>query len=139
MKNFASLQIGDMTNWKVILRMGVISIIGISSPAIGGENELISKEEWSILQSVEYRYRKSVSEDHLVLVEQSGKHLAGILSADGGQRLWVLLDPVHKPFLKQLPQGDYRISSGEFLKITAFGKVHPEVQSVIKKAIHPAP
>jgi hypothetical protein len=102
---------------------------------MGGENELLSKEEWSILQSVEYRYRDSPSGDHLLLIERSGKHLAGVLSTQGNQRLWILLDPDQKPFVKQLPKGNYQINSTEFERITAFGKLHPDVRSALKKSV----
>ena len=106
---------------------------------MGDENELISKEEVSILQSVEYRYRQSPSGDHLLLIEEWGKHFAGLLSTQGSQRLWILLDPDHKPFVKQLPKGDYHINSTEFEKIAAFAKIHPEVQSALKKSVQASP
>jgi hypothetical protein len=117
----------------------LLAVSGAFSPVIGGENELFSKGEWSILQSVEYQYRDSSSGDHLLLIEQSGKHLAGVLSTQGGQRLWILLDPDHKPFVKQLPKGDYHINSTEFQRIIAFGEIHPEVQSALKKSVQASP
>lgn len=117
------------------LSIFLLVVIGAISPVMGSENELLSKHDWSVLQSVEYRYRESPSGEHLLLVEQWGKHFAGVLSVQGSQRLWILLDPDHKPFLKQLPKGDYHIDSTEFERIIAFVKTHPEVQSALKQSV----
>ena len=117
----------------------LLAIIGAAFPVMGDENELFSKQEVSILQSVEYRYRESPSRDHMLLTEQWGKHFAGVLSTQGSQRLWILLDPDHKPFVKQLPKGDYQINSTEFEKIAVFAKIHPEVQSALKKSVQASP
>ena len=125
--------------WYSVCCIALLVVSGASSPVIGGENELFSKEEWSILQSVEYQYRDSSSGDHLMLIEQCGKHLAGVLSTQWSQRLWILLDPDHKPFVKQLPRGDYHIDSTEFQRIFAFWKIHPEVQSALKKSAQASP
>lgn len=127
-----------LSPWISLCSIVFFFVIGAVSLVMGGENELLSKEEWSILQSVEYRYRDSPSGHHLLLIERSGKHLAGVLSTQGSQRLWILLDPDQKPFVKQLPKGDYDINSTEFERITAFGKIHPEVQSALKKSLQAA-
>ncbi|TKB74768.1 MAG: hypothetical protein E8D46_04225 [Nitrospira sp.] len=134
MSGIAVRRVAGMLPWNLVCGIVIFVVIGLVPPVMGSENELLSKEEWSILQSLEYRYRDSPSSDHLLLIEHSGKHLAGILSTHGSQRLWMLLDPDHKPFVKQLPKGDYHINSMEFERISAFAKVHPEVQSALKKS-----
>jgi len=139
MSGIAVRRVVGMSPWNSICGIVFLVVIGAVSPVMGSENELISKGEWSILQSVEYRYRDSPSSNHLLLIEQSGKHLAGVLSTQGNQRLWILLDPDHKPFVKQLPQGDYHINSTEFERITAFGKIHSDVQSALKKSVQAEP
>lgn len=128
-----------MSPWSSVCIIVLLVVNGAVSPVMGSENELLSKEETSILQSVEYRYRNSPSGDHLLLIEQWGKHFAGVLSTQGTQRLWILLDPDHKPFVKQLPMGAYHITLTEFERIISFGKTHPEVQSALKQSIHTGP
>jgi len=128
-----------MSPWSSVCSSVLLLVIGAVSPVMGGENELLSKHDWSVLQSVEYRYRESPSGEHLLLVEQWGKHFAGVLSVQGSQRIWILLDPDHRPFVKLLPKGDYHISSTEFDRITAFGKMHPKVQSALRKSVRASP
>lgn len=114
--------------------------IAAASPAMGnGENELLSKHDWSVLQSVEYRYREVATDEHVLIVEQWGKHLVGVLSTQGDQRLWILLDPNNKPFVKQLPNGEYRISALEYKRILAFGNIHPEVRTALSNAVQAEP
>jgi len=139
MSGIAVRRVVGMSPWNSVCSIVLLVVIGAVSPVIGDENELFSKQEVSILQSVEYRYRQSPSGDHLLLIEQWGKHFAGVLSAQGSQRIWILLDPDHKPFVKQLPKGDYHINSTEFERITAFGKIHPDVQSALKKSVQAEP
>lgn len=139
MSGVAARMVDDRSPWNTVWSIAIVVVVGVASPAMGGENELISKEEWSILQSVEYRYRDSSFDDHLLLIVQSGKHLAGVLSAKEGQRLWILLDPDHRPFVKQLPKGEYHISPTEFERITAFSKIHPVVQSALKQSVQATP
>jgi hypothetical protein len=130
-----SVRAQNSVYWIVFL----VAVWGASSAMGGGENELLSKHDWSVLQSVEYRYRESPSGEHLLLVEQWGKHFAGVLSTQGSQRIWILLDPDHRPFVKQLPKGDYHINSTEFERISAFSKLHPEVQSALKQSARATP
>ena len=97
MSGIAVRRVVGSSPWNSVCGIVLLAIIGAASSVMGDENELISKEEVSILQSVEYRYRQSPSGDHLLLIEQWGKHFAGVLSTQGSQRLWILLDPDHKP------------------------------------------
>src|SRR5262249_30666747 len=116
-----------------------IAALSASSASGGGENELLSKHDWSVLQAVEYRHRESPSDEHLQLVEQWEKHLAGVLSRRGDQRIWILLDPDHSPFYKQLLKGDYEITPVEFKRIVSFSVTHPEVQAALKQSLRFTP
>jgi len=117
----------------------LVAAWGPSSAMGEGRNELLSKHDWSVLQAVEYRHRESLSVEHVLLVEQWGKHLAGVLSKRGNQRIWILLDPDHRPFFKQLPPGEYELSPQEYERIAAFFAIHPEVQSALKQSLRTLP
>ena len=127
---------GGFRGWNLAYSIVLfIAALSASSASGGGENELLSKHDWSVLQAVEYRHRDSPSDEHLQLVEQWEKHLAGVLSRRGDQRIWIMLDPDHRPFVKQLPKGDYEINLTELEKIAAFSKIHPEVGSALKQSV----
>ncbi len=78
-----------------------------------------TKNEWGILQQIEAD-RRSAKLDPLVFESVGEYNLAGI--STGSVRVWVLLNPRHAPFYKQLPnKAHYTITEDQLAKIEAQG------------------
>jgi len=80
--------------------------------ACSGPESPTSKSEWAALQGVEYEHREMPLKAPIVL-EAFGHRVAGLPSTDGRSNIWVLLNPEGEPLYKQMPDGDYSLSSAE--------------------------
>lgn len=68
-----------------------------------------SKEEYSILQVVEYEHR-DMPISTVEIVERSGYSLAGFQAENKNKNVWVLLNPRYPPYFKQVPDSTFNVS-----------------------------
>jgi len=102
----------------------------------GCGEELASKREWSVVQAVEAQNRESRLDS--VSVQTVGEYsLAGIPLKDGRKRVWVLLNARKPPYYKQLPQGNYSLSSEDLKKILTSAHVSSTVENCLESHLDP--
>jgi hypothetical protein len=82
-----------------------------------GSDEIQARPEWSVLQNLEVRYRKSPTDRGVVIEKQPPYCAAGIIALDGHARVWILLEAKTKPLLKKLPDLNYRLSGRDLSEI----------------------
>lgn len=95
-------------------------------------DELGSKPEWSVLQFLSVKYDTDASklnESVVFNLESYDKQywILGVAGENGSPNIWILLNPSHKPYYKQMPQGSYQIDTQILLKALSTGKVNPIV------------
>ena len=114
----------------VLFVLLVFALFGGCWQMFSSSDELGSYPEWSNLQELSVRGRDSVLKES-VIVERMPYETRfitlGVPGKDGSSNVWILLNPLHKPYYKQLPEGDYRIDVTTLLKALATGEVHPYV------------
>jgi hypothetical protein len=96
----------------------------------GCDQELASKQEWSVVQAVEAEHRGSSTEG-IQFVTKEGFSLVGLPASSGGGKVWVLLNPTHAPYYKQLPPGNYKLTKEDNKKILQRGGVSSTVTSCL--------
>ena len=107
-------------------RKGVITFISlliiaatIVTVMFGCSEELASKPEWSVLQSIELENRhRRFTEPEIITID--GYPVLGV-QGNNGQRIWILLNSNASPFYKQVPQGSFSISSNVINQVRAIG------------------
>lgn len=73
------------------------------------------KHEWSLLQVYEYQNRGAGSAENPIIKFHDDYCVAGFVSSrDGSQRVWVLMNPRFKPYLKKLPDQPVAISKAQY-------------------------
>ena len=97
----------------VALACGLASCVG--RPGDGRESGS-DKAEWSILQSLEMAHRGSPVHG-FEFSETDGYHVICV-AGDGIQnRVWIMMDPKSPPFYKQVPPGNYWLTTEEIESI----------------------
>jgi hypothetical protein len=104
------------------------------SPAADGRESPGDKREWSILQSLEYQAR----EQHLDpiqfrVIEEF--EIVGIQRVGDPSVIWIMLNPSSPPFYKQMPQGNYALSSEQFQAIITGHRVTSTVEEVLRSHV----
>ena len=84
--------------------------LALLAASCGGQESLGNKSEWSALQGVEYDHRHALASQPVILAISSYR-VAGFPRTDSPGYVWVLLNPEHAPYYKQLPQGPYHLSA----------------------------
>jgi hypothetical protein len=105
----------------------ILGVIVISS----GCNETNNKEEYAILQSIEYENR-SVKITDAVLREYNKHWVAGFRADNQKENVWVLLDSQCSPFYKQIPQSRFSLTSVELEKIKKIRSASDKVIAVLE-------
>lgn len=109
--------------------------VGISSDV-----ELANKQEWSILEFLEYKYRDSPSEPDAILIKNysnTGYDAAGIFDAKKTKRIWVLTNSKISPKIKLLPQiTEITLSEKQVASILSGLDVNYEVKSFMSIKRH---
>jgi hypothetical protein len=100
------------------------------SCAVDGRESFGDKSEWSILQSLDATHRDSRIAD-LEFTDRDGYHMACIPGAADGRRVWIMLDPRHPPFYKQMPQDSYSLSREQYDTIIATRHVTSTVEEAL--------
>lgn len=81
-------------------------------------DELGSKPEWSVLQSLEVQHRDTAKASSGPLVRKEGTYCAaGLIAVDGASRVWILLNAEKEPLVKKLPDLDYKLSNADMVQI----------------------
>ena len=101
--------------------------------ASSGES-LGAKKEWAILQALEFKHRDSALSGP-TMFETNGYRIACI-SADKGEKIFILLNPQFSPFYKQLPEADYSLSPDHFIKVLQEGHPISTVREAMKSHIN---
>ena len=120
----------------VILVLIVVGGLILLWKDLSKHQELQSKREWSVLQAVELEQRARSISNNPIIITNEGCVIAGLLSEDKHNRIWLLLNPRFEPFVKQIPEGDFWITEKDFemiLKTT----VHRKVLDTLKMHLSP--
>jgi len=92
----------------LLISNGVFAYLYVTSNGDGRES-FGDKHEWGILQLLEYNHRqKPITKIEFFDIE--GYHIICIPS-ESGHRVWIMLNPKHPPYYKQMPQNQYALSS----------------------------
>ena len=95
----------------------VILLHGCNS--VDGRETLGDKEERGLLQTHEYASRDRVISE-MEILKDGDYGLIALPDAKSGERVWVLTNPQHPPFYKQIPStAQYFISESDIQKARA--------------------
>ena len=118
-----------------ILLVAIFFIWRFARPFFFSE-ELLSKREWSVVQSVEWA-RRDKPAGKLEIVQKEEFFLAGIPTQGGKKETWVMLNPRNPPYYKQLPEGNYSLSKKDMEQILATGAVVSTVENCLESHLEP--
>ena len=120
----------------VWLALAVVLIVGcwLIYRGIFSNEELASKPEWSIVQSVESQDRDEPS--HKVEIVKIDEYsLLGIPVNDARKKIWIMLNPRNPPYYKQIPQGSYALSREDLKRVLASGGVSSTVANCLESHV----
>ena len=103
----------------IIGYLGLIALTGC-----GGPESPAAKHEWSVIETIEAQ-NKSTTIAEMTWITTDEYHLVGFESA--GHRTWIMLNPREVPYYKQMPKGEYKLSSHQLDQIKASGLATPTV------------
>jgi hypothetical protein len=99
-------------------------------PPVDGRESPGDKREWSVLQGLEYKTREDRADDmQFRTVEEF--EVVGI-PRSGAPPIWVMLNPSHPPFYKQMPEGNYTLSANDIQAIVSGHRVTSTVEEVFR-------
>jgi len=101
---------------------------------IFSNEELASKQEWSIVQAVASQDGDKAA-DKIELVKIDEYSLVGIPVHNARKEIWIMLNPRNPPYYKQLPKGSYTISNEELKKILASRVVSSTVENCLESHV----
>ena len=93
------------------MRVPTLFCVAVVGAVLGCESveSAKSKEEYSVLQVVEYEHRRTPVAG-VEVVEKSGYLVAGFRADDRDENVWVLLNARHAPYYKQVPEASFKVS-----------------------------
>lgn len=84
----------------------------------GGPESPAGKHESSVIETIEAKNRnRAISE--MEWVKEDGYDLICLESR--GHRIWIMLNPREAPYYKQMPKGNYKLTSRQLDRIKASG------------------
>jgi hypothetical protein len=101
---------------------------------IFSNEELASKPEWSAIQIIELQHRDKPS-GGIEFVKVGEYSIVGLPVPDARKEIWIMLNPKHPPYYKQLPDGGYTLSKEDLKKILASGVVSSTVQNCLESHV----
>ncbi len=119
-------------NPKISIIMAVHLII--LSLFISGCDEFSSKDEYGILQVVEYSYRNVVL-TNMVFIVKDTSHLVGFVPPNRTNNFWVLLNPESPPYFKHMPNEEFNISLNQYDVLMKKPMISPEVRDALSLRI----
>jgi hypothetical protein len=106
-----------LAQWRLAPYFGLSVIICLMT-GCGGPESPAGKHESSVIETIEARNRdRPISETEWVTEEEY--HLVCLDS--GGRRIWIMLNPREAPYYKQMPKGNYKLTSQQLDRIKASG------------------
>lgn len=96
--------------------------------------ELASKVEWSILQSVVWQHRAK-SSNNIEIVRMEDYSLAGIPVKDARREIWIMLNAKNPPYYKQFPLGHFQLTKQDFKTIITSNPVSSTVENCLESHI----
>jgi hypothetical protein len=108
---------------------------GRGNPGDGRESAG-DEREWSILQTAELETRSQ--RDSIGTFRNVDGYELMAVSRDGDARtIWIMLQPAHAPFYKQMPEGNYWISDEQVQELASQGRVTSTVESALRSHVRP--
>jgi hypothetical protein len=101
---------------------------------VDGRESPGDKREWSILQTLEYQAREEHLDKILFRVVEEFEVVAVPRVGDPGV-IWIMLNPSHPPFYKQIPRGNYALSSEQLQAILTGHRVTSTVEEVLRSHV----
>ena len=115
---------------KLFATTALLAILGCTSCT-----EYSNKQEYSVLQLAEYQGR-GTSISGVTFRTIDGLHVAGFPTDDHRGNTWVLLNPTHVPYWKQMPAGcQFTISEEVLDVIRATNDVSKKIIAVLEAHI----
>ena len=107
---------------------------GLVYHEVFSNEELASKPEWSIVQSVSSRDRdKPGNNIEVVVIDEYS--VVGIPVHDARKEIWIMMNPRNPPYYKQIPKGNYTLSKEDFKNILSSGAVISTVANCLESHI----
>lgn len=73
-------------------------------------DEIGSKPEASVIQTLEMRYRNQPLTPKLLIQRRNGYDAVGIVAKDGRERVWLLLNAKYPPLVKLSSSADFQLT-----------------------------
>ena len=123
--------------WGGLLALATLPVIaaGCGNPGDGRESAG-DKREWAILQTVELDAREQPSPRE-AFRNVDGYELMAISRESDGRTIWIMLKPVHAPFYKQVPEGNFWIDFAQLEQLTKQHRVTTTVESALRSHLRP--
>lgn len=103
--------------WRLAVYFSSFATI-CSMTGCGGPESPAGKHESSVIETIEAKNRdRAISK--MEWVTEDGYHLVCLESV--GHRIWIMLDPREVPYYKQMPKGNYKLTSQQLDRIRASG------------------
>jgi hypothetical protein len=115
----------------IIFAIGLVGVILYLLYLVKSSDEIQSKREWSILQSLELKYRDRPLQDGVFVDQIDEFTAAAIRSDDGKTRVWVLLNPKHEPLIKHLPNMAFTLTPDELHQLESSYEIKPIVREYL--------
>jgi hypothetical protein len=97
----------------------------------GSWQDVKSKEEYGLLQRVEYEHRgRPVS--GMEVIQKNGYVVAGFQAAGREQNVWILLNPRYSPQFKQVPEAPFLITQEDIANLRRTPGIASEVLAVLE-------
>jgi hypothetical protein len=121
---------------EVTLRPTILLALGLALPACGsscggGPESPGNKLEWSILQTLEFDTRDERG-DSLQFRTVDEYELLGVPREGDSRLIWVMLNPSHPPFYKQMPEGNFWLSSEQLGALLNDKPVNSTVEQALR-------
>lgn len=117
----------------ILLIIGLIVFTACQNSGTGRES-FTDKEEWGILQDLEYssRYKKNIKFE---IIEKSEYAIAVIPHDRGTGAIFIMLNPKSAPFYKQIPNQLFNISKDQFNEIMKNKAIISTVEEALRSHI----
>ena len=114
-----------------LFAIAVSIFVAACCPAVDGRESPGDKREWSVLQSLELQTRDERANALQFRTIDEFK-IVGVPHPESGRLIWIMLNPGHSPFYKQMPEGDYTLSRADFDTIVREHGVTATVEEVLR-------
>src|SRR5271165_5640250 len=94
------------------------------------------KREWSILQTLELETRKEHA-DQIQFRAVDNYELMPVPREADSRLIWVMLNPSHPPFYKQMPEGNFWLDPEQLRTLLARQAITSTVQEALRSHVKP--